>query len=99
VTLGPPSSCVTGAAAASSLCSSCTRPTSLRPATWDVLRHGVLTYCCQHWIQQQENSSLSIPEALWPKLSEQVRQMAGLKIFAGLGMIDGPAQRGLRHGG
>jgi len=67
--------------------------------TTDVLRHGVLTYCCQPWIRQQENSSLSIPEALWPKLSEQVRQLAGLKTYAGLGMIDGPAQRGFRYGG
>lgn len=67
--------------------------------TTDVLRHGVLTYCCRPWIRQQENSSLSIPEALWPNLSEQVRQLAGLKMYAGLGMIDGPGQRGFRYGG
>jgi len=65
--------------------------------TADVLRHGVLTYCCRPWIRQQENSSLSIPESLWPQLSDQVRQLAGLKIYAGLGMIDGPAQRGFRY--
>ena len=67
--------------------------------TADGLRHGVLTYCCRPWIRQQENSSLSIPESLWPQLSEQVRQLAGLKIYAGLGMIDGPDQRGFRYAG
>lgn len=62
------------------------------------LRHGVLTYCCKPWIRQQENSCLSIPEALWPSLSEPVRQLVGLKMYAGLGMIDGPDQRGFRFG-
>jgi ectoine hydroxylase-related dioxygenase (phytanoyl-CoA dioxygenase family) len=62
------------------------------------LRHGVLTYCCKPWIRQQENSSLSLPEALWPRLSEPVRQLVGLKMYAGLGMIDGPGQRGFRFG-
>jgi ectoine hydroxylase-related dioxygenase (phytanoyl-CoA dioxygenase family) len=62
------------------------------------LRHGVLTYCCKPWIRQQENSSLSLPEALWPRLSDQVRQLVGLKLYAGLGMIDGPDQRGFRFG-
>jgi ectoine hydroxylase-related dioxygenase (phytanoyl-CoA dioxygenase family) len=66
--------------------------------TADVLRHGILTYCCRPWIRQQENSSLSIPEDMWPRLSDKVRQLAGLKIFGGLGMIDGPAQRGFRYG-
>lgn len=66
--------------------------------TADQLRHGVLTYCCKPWIRQQENSSLSIPEALWPHLSEPVRQLVGLKLYAGLGMIDGPDQRGFRFG-
>ncbi len=66
--------------------------------TADQLRHGVLTYCCKPWIRQQENSSLSIPEALWPRLSEPVRQLVGLKMYAGLGMIDGPVQRGFRFG-
>jgi ectoine hydroxylase-related dioxygenase (phytanoyl-CoA dioxygenase family) len=67
--------------------------------TADVLRHGVLTYCCRPWIRQQENSSLSIPESLWPRLSAPVRQLAGLKVYAGLGMIDGPDQRGFRYAG
>lgn len=67
--------------------------------TADVLRHGVLTYCCKPWIRQQENSSLSIPAELWPQLSAPVRQLAGLKMYAGLGMIDGPDQRGFRYGG
>lgn len=67
--------------------------------TTDVLRHGVLTYCCQPWIRQQENASLSIPESMWPRLSGQVRQLAGLKMYAGLGMIDGPTQRGFRYDG
>lgn len=67
--------------------------------TVDVLRHGVLTYCCRPWIRQQENSSLSIPEPLWPQLSDKVRQLVGLKMYAGLGMIDGPDQRGFRYGG
>ena len=67
--------------------------------TADVLRHGILTYCCRPWIRQQENSSLSIPEWLWPRISGQVRQLAGLKIYAGLGMIDGPAQSGFRYHG
>jgi ectoine hydroxylase-related dioxygenase (phytanoyl-CoA dioxygenase family) len=62
------------------------------------LRHGVLTYCCKPWIRQQENSCLSVPEALWPRLSEPVRQLVGLKMFGGLGMIDGPDQRGFRFG-
>jgi ectoine hydroxylase-related dioxygenase (phytanoyl-CoA dioxygenase family) len=66
--------------------------------TADVLRHGVLTYCCKPWIRQQENSSLSIPPELWSQLSAPVRQLAGLKIYAGLGMIDGPEQRGFRYG-
>jgi hypothetical protein len=66
--------------------------------TADQLRHGVLTYCCKPWIRQQENSSLSIPEALWPQLSEPVRQLVGLNLYAGLGMIDGPDQRGFRFG-
>jgi ectoine hydroxylase-related dioxygenase (phytanoyl-CoA dioxygenase family) len=65
--------------------------------TADVLRHGVLTYCCRPWIRQQENSSLSIPESLWPRLSAPVRQLAGLKLYSGLGMIDGPDQRGFRY--
>jgi ectoine hydroxylase-related dioxygenase (phytanoyl-CoA dioxygenase family) len=65
--------------------------------TADVLRHGVLTYCCRPWIRQQENSSLSIPPELWPQLSDRVRQLSGLKIYAGLGMIDGPDQRGFRY--
>jgi ectoine hydroxylase-related dioxygenase (phytanoyl-CoA dioxygenase family) len=67
--------------------------------TTDVLRHGVLTYCCRPWIRQQENSSLSIPAELWPQLSAQVQQLAGLKMYGGLGMIDGPDQRGFRYGG
>jgi ectoine hydroxylase-related dioxygenase (phytanoyl-CoA dioxygenase family) len=67
--------------------------------TADVLRHGVLTYCCQPWIRQQENSSLSIPPELWPQLSDRVRQLSGLKIYHGLGMIDGPDQRGFRYQG
>jgi ectoine hydroxylase-related dioxygenase (phytanoyl-CoA dioxygenase family) len=67
--------------------------------TTDVLRHGVLTYCCRPWIRQQENSSLSIPAELWPKLSAPVQQLAGLKMYGGLGMIDGPDQRGFRYGG
>jgi ectoine hydroxylase-related dioxygenase (phytanoyl-CoA dioxygenase family) len=64
-----------------------------------VLRHGVLTYCCRPWIRQQENSSLSIPPELWPHLSDRVRQLSGLKIYHGLGMIDGPDQRGFRYAG
>jgi len=67
--------------------------------TTDVLRHGVLTYCCRPWIRQQENSSLSIPAELWPQLPGPVQQLAGLKMYAGLGMIDGPDQRGFRYGG
>jgi ectoine hydroxylase-related dioxygenase (phytanoyl-CoA dioxygenase family) len=67
--------------------------------TADVLRHGVLTYCCRPWIRQQENSSLSIPPELWPHLSDRVRQLSGLKIYHGLGMIDGPDQRGFRYAG
>jgi ectoine hydroxylase-related dioxygenase (phytanoyl-CoA dioxygenase family) len=67
--------------------------------TADVLRHGVLTYCCQPWIRQQENSSLSIPPELWPQLSDRVRQLSGLKMYHGLGMIDGPDQRGFRYQG
>jgi ectoine hydroxylase-related dioxygenase (phytanoyl-CoA dioxygenase family) len=66
--------------------------------TAEELRHGVLTYCCKPWIRQQENSSLSVPEALWPRLSEPLRQLVGLKMYAGLGMIDGPDQRGFRFG-
>ena len=66
--------------------------------TADELRHGVLTYCCKPWIRQQENSSLSMPGELWPRLSERVRQLVGLKLYAGLGMIDGPDQRGFRFG-
>ncbi len=65
--------------------------------TADTLRHGILTYCCKPWIRQQENSSLSIPEPLWPRLSAQVRQLVGLTMYAGLGMIDGPDQRGFRY--
>lgn len=64
--------------------------------TADELRHGVLTYCCKPWIRQQENSSLSIPADLWPRLSAPVQQLAGLKMYAGLGMVDGPDQRGFR---
>jgi ectoine hydroxylase-related dioxygenase (phytanoyl-CoA dioxygenase family) len=66
--------------------------------TADQLRHGVLTYCCKPWIRQQENSCLSVPAALWPVLSEPLRQLVGLKMYAGLGMIDGPDQRGFRFG-
>ena len=66
--------------------------------TADQLRHGVLTYCCKPWIRQQENSCLSVPEALWPGLSEPLRQLVGLRMYAGLGMIDGPDQRGFRFG-
>lgn len=66
--------------------------------TADQLRHGVLTYCCRPWIRQQENSSLSVPPELWPQLSSGVRQLMGLKLFHGLGMIDGPDQPGFRYG-
>jgi ectoine hydroxylase-related dioxygenase (phytanoyl-CoA dioxygenase family) len=64
--------------------------------TADQYRHGILTYCCKPWIRQQENSSLSIPEWLWPELSPDVRQLVGLNLYLGLGMIDGPTQRGFR---
>lgn len=67
--------------------------------TKDVYRHGILTYCSRPWIRQQENSSLSIPEELWPQLSDKVRQLAGLKMYHGLGMIDGPLQQGFRYSG
>lgn len=66
--------------------------------TTNQLRHGILTYCCKPWIRQQENSCMSIPDELWPELSEEVRQLVGLHMYHGLGMIDGPTQRGFRHG-
>lgn len=67
-------------------------------STSETFRQGILTYCCKPWIRQQENSSLSIPDGLWPDLSEKVRQLVGLKLYHGLGMIDGPTQRGFRFG-
>ncbi len=60
------------------------------------LRRGILTYCCRPWIRQQENASVSVPESMQETLSERVRQLIGLKLWAGLGSVDGPSQRGLR---
>ncbi len=59
------------------------------------LRRGILTYCCRPWIRQQENASVSVPESMQVTLSDRLRQLIGLQMWAGLGSVDGPRQRGL----
>lgn len=65
--------------------------------TADERRHGVIAYYCQPWIRQQENASLSLLPEVWPTLSPRLRELAGLRMYKGLGSIAGPTQRGLRY--
>ncbi len=65
--------------------------------TADQLRHGVIAYYCQPWIRQQENASLSILPEVWPTLSPRLRELAGLRMYRGLGSVSGPTQRGFRY--
>jgi len=66
--------------------------------TDDELRHGVITYFCQPWIRQQENASLALRPEVWPTLSKRVRALVGLRMYHGLGCVDGPLQSGFRYG-
>jgi phytanoyl-CoA dioxygenase PhyH len=65
--------------------------------TADERRHGVIAYYCQPWIRQQENASLALRPEVWPTLSTRVRELVGLRMYHGLGSVDGPGQRGFRY--
>ena len=54
-------------------------------------RLGVLATFCAPQFRQQENQTLGLDRALWPKLSDKLRNRLGFSPWNAYGRVESPA--------